>query len=298
MRMQTSIIGLLLCLVLLPYAVKGQQDDWVKVSPLDQSFQVLMPGQPHAVRVESGISGKGYESSVKDATYSLLVLFVNTQDPSVTVEQYLDAGAEIIWERLLKPVRDVLPEKMREKARMTIALDPKGKSLPGRQYSLSLIDQAGTVQFFLAKQKLFVLLEIHTVGGAWEEEKFFDSFTVQADPLTNVPQPAPPPKTAAPASSDSIFTGRQVAQKARVLGKPEPTYTESARKFGVQGTVILRCVFSAEGKVTNLHVVSGLPHGLTQRAISAARAISFEPAQIDGRPVSMWMQLEYNFNLY
>jgi len=45
-------------------------------------------------------------------------------------------------------------------------------------------------------------------------------------------------------------------------------------------------------------VVSGLPHGLTRRAVDAARGITFQPAQIDGRPVSMWMELQYNFNLY
>ena len=84
----------------------------------------------------------------------------------------------------------------------------------------------------------------------------------------------------------------------RVLEKPEPTYTESARKFGIEGTIVLRTVFSKNGEVTNLHVVSKLPHGLTQRAIEAARAIRFVPAMKDGQAVSMWMELQYNFHLY
>jgi len=37
---------------------------------------------------------------------------------------------------------------------------------------------------------------------------------------------------------------------------------------------------------------------LTERAIAAAKQIRFVPAQKDGHAVSMWMQLEYNFNLY
>jgi TonB family protein len=95
-----------------------------------------------------------------------------------------------------------------------------------------------------------------------------------------------------------IFSGREVTSKARVLSKPEPTYTESARKNQITGTVVLRAVFSSGGSVTNIHAVSGLPDGLTERAIAAAKQIRFTPATKDGRPVSMWMELQYNFNLY
>jgi TonB family protein len=95
-----------------------------------------------------------------------------------------------------------------------------------------------------------------------------------------------------------IFSGKDVTSKARVLSKPEPTYTEAARKNQITGTVVLRAVFSSGGTVTNIHAVSGLPDGLTERAIAAARQIRFVPATKDGHPVSMWMELQYNFNLY
>jgi TonB family protein len=95
-----------------------------------------------------------------------------------------------------------------------------------------------------------------------------------------------------------IFTGKEVTSKAKVLEKPEPTYTEAARKNQITGTVILRAVFSSGGQVTQIHAVSGLPDGLTERAIAAAKNIRFVPATKDGHPVSMWMELQYNFNLY
>ena len=66
----------------------------------------------------------------------------------------------------------------------------------------------------------------------------------------------------------------------------------------VMGTVVLKVVFSADGSVNNIRTVSGLPSGLTERAIDAARKIKFIPAIKDGKYVPMWMQLEYNFNLY
>ena len=97
---------------------------------------------------------------------------------------------------------------------------------------------------------------------------------------------------------DRIFTGKDVTSKARLISKPEPQYTEDARKNQVTGTVVLKVVFASNGSVTNIRTVSGLPYGLTERAIAAARQIKFVPATKDGHPVSMWMQLEYNFNLY
>lgn len=97
---------------------------------------------------------------------------------------------------------------------------------------------------------------------------------------------------------NQIYSGKDVTSKARLISKPEPQYTEDARKNQIVGTVVLKVVFASNGTVTNIRTVSGLPYGLTERAIAAARQIKFQPATKDGHPVSMWMQLEYNFNLY
>jgi hypothetical protein len=61
---------------------------------------------------------------------------------------------------------------------------------------------------------------------------------------------------------------------------------------------VLKAVFSANGSVVNIRVVSGLRYGLTEQAIAAAKKIKFMPAAKDGKFVSMLLQLEYNFNLY
>ena len=97
---------------------------------------------------------------------------------------------------------------------------------------------------------------------------------------------------------NKTFNPSQVEVKARILSRPEPQYTEEARKNQVSGTVVLRAVFSSNGQVTNIRTVSGLPYGLTERAIAAARMIRFTPAMKSGRAVSQYIQIEYNFNLY
>ncbi len=102
----------------------------------------------------------------------------------------------------------------------------------------------------------------------------------------------------APDGWGRTFTGAEVEQRARLLSKPEPQYTEEARKNQVQGTVRLRVVFSSAGEVVQIRAVNTLPFGLTERAIAAARQIKFVPAVKSGHAVSVHMQLEYNFNLY
>ena len=94
-----------------------------------------------------------------------------------------------------------------------------------------------------------------------------------------------------------VYKNSEVTIRARVLRKDEPSYTTEARNNLVTGTVVVRCVFGADGRVRAIHVIKGLPDGLTERAIEVARQIKFIPAMKDGKPVSMWMQLEYNFNL-
>ena len=100
------------------------------------------------------------------------------------------------------------------------------------------------------------------------------------------------------AGRSGIFRSSQVEQRARLLSKPEPHYTEEARKNQISGTVVLRVVFSSTGEVVQIRALHTLPFGLTERAIAAARRIEFVPAVKGGQPVSVAMQLEYNFNLY
>jgi TonB family protein len=97
---------------------------------------------------------------------------------------------------------------------------------------------------------------------------------------------------------DRVYRVSELNERARVLSKPEPQYTEEARRSGITGTVILRVVFSRSGEVTNIRALQPLGGGLTEKAMAAARQIKFVPAKKNGQPVSMYMQLEYNFNLY
>jgi TonB family protein len=91
------------------------------------------------------------------------------------------------------------------------------------------------------------------------------------------------------------FTNRGAPKIKR---KPEPEYTEEARRNNINGTVLLRGTFHSSGKVQDVCWVKRLPYGLTENAIKAAHKIAFEPITKEGKPVSVRIFIEYNFNLY
>ncbi len=80
-----------------------------------------------------------------------------------------------------------------------------------------------------------------------------------------------------------------------LISKPRPPYTEAAKNNDVQGTVMLRVTFLASGEIGSISVVKGLPYGLTEQAIAAARRIRFEPAEASGVPTTVAKMIEYTF---
>ena len=156
---------------------------------------------------------------------------------------------------------------------------------------------------------LFLLLIAAFAAPAW----------AQSGRRSSAPKPTPAPSALPPEGAQTddsqakgsskhvpplfvdgerIYRNSEVDKRPIVSKKPTPSYPRDARSSGVRGTVIIRCIFSATGKVTNIRVVSGQPMGLTERSIEAAEKIQFKPALKDGKPVSVWMQLEYNFNVH
>ena len=156
-------------------------------------------------------------------------------------------------------------------------------------------------QFFAAENRLYRFSAISVAENDPRVKQFLSSVSLnKKEGVEVIDGPGEPfePVDQSPPSEARIYAGKEVDRKIRLGMKPEPSYTESARANQITGTVVLKAVFPSNGMVTNILVVSGLPNGLTERAIDAARKIKFIPAMKDGKYVSIWMQLEYNFNLY
>ncbi|MGH9753724.1 MAG: energy transducer TonB [Blastocatellia bacterium] len=83
-----------------------------------------------------------------------------------------------------------------------------------------------------------------------------------------------------------------------ILYREKAKYTEEARQNKIQGSVVLQVVFNVNGSITDIKVIRGLPDGLTEKAIEAAKKIRFNPAVKNGVPVSVRGTLDFAFNLY
>jgi hypothetical protein len=92
---------------------------------------------------------------------------------------------------------------------------------------------------------------------------------------------------------------------AVIESKPEPNWPKTI-KAEAELLIVLRAIFRYDGQVVDTQFIETRPKkvkgyskdeikDLTRIAIDAASKIKFIPAQKDGAPVSMRMQLEYKF---
>jgi len=84
----------------------------------------------------------------------------------------------------------------------------------------------------------------------------------------------------------------------KIISKPRPSYTDSARSNNISGTIRLLVGFGADGTIKHIMVLRSLGYGLDEQAVAAARQIRFEPVKEDGKPVSVVKQVEYSFMIY
>jgi TonB family protein len=85
--------------------------------------------------------------------------------------------------------------------------------------------------------------------------------------------------------------------RPKILYQEKAEYTEEAQEKGIEGVVQLSVVFGADGRIGKIEILKGLPGGLSEEAVAAARKIRFEPARKDGRTVDVTGTIEFTFSL-
>lgn len=294
--MRPKPLLLLLCLSIAA-GVKAQttSQTWRTYSVKDEKFSVDLPALP--------------EMDYK----KVMVLAAGKQRLELSFGAYADGVIYTVWvvETLPNESLDSFVNKQTRNvktwdlgAAREVTLDgAKGKAFDAVDKNL------GMVQFFAKDLRLFQFMAYGAPLDDPRMTKFFSSIALTrnkdsldiADSSTrpfvisntpgsdNIPAPDPNEKT---------FTSKEVDQKVRLGFRSEPGYNEEARRNGTTGVVILKCLFSSDGTITRIRAIQALPHGLTERAVAAARKLKFIPAVKDGQFVSQWMQVEYYFTLY
>jgi TonB family protein len=179
--------------------------------------------------------------------------------------------------------------------------------LQAKQYIIKLRYADGIAQFIMSKNKVYIAVVVSRNISHQTIKDFLGSLSfnqiINGKEITSHHSPVSyttekPSYVPKPKEVNGIYLPNAVNQKFIIVTKPEPGYTERARKNKVKGIVIIKGVLSSSGKVTNVIVAKGLPDGLTDNALDAASKIKFIPSIRDGKYVSTYVHLEYGFTVY
>jgi len=77
----------------------------------------------------------------------------------------------------------------------------------------------------------------------------------------------------------------------------DPSYTQEARKAGLQGTVQVSFMIGEDGVPQNLRVISPLGLGLDERAIESVSQWRFQPVVLNGQPFRIGTTISVTFSL-
>lgn len=281
--MKRILIIVCLLFVTNAHAQTSSQSEWKRYSVPDEQFSVSLPTRP-----AMHTSHLFFEPTRKDRIQRLLGSYADGVVYTIVVlenPQHLELFEDFILNN-------------RYDADLAAGKSLTRDGVAGKEFT----KPASVSQFFATENRFYRFSAISAAENDPRVGQFLSSISLKKkEGLEVIDGPGEQFESADQSPVDGppqIYTGKLVDRKARLGMKPEPSYTEVARAKKITGTVVLKVVFSSNGMVENIQVLSGLPKGLTEVAIDAARKIKFIPAIKDGKYVSMWMQLEYNFNLY
>lgn len=104
--------------------------------------------------------------------------------------------------------------------------------------------------------------------------------------------------TSSPASTENIQS-TALADPAPLLGNSAPEYPETARKKGIEGTVILKVSVDADGQPISVTVATSSGHDLLDaEALRTVRSWRFQPALAHGQAVAGLVMVPIVFRLH
>ena len=278
------------------------QDDseWTRIKPNDEEFAVSLPDEPFVYSSWVSSSNllrslikdekaRAYGTSADGVVYVIMSFKGYNRDRDKP-DKIVDVFAEKVKD-------DLVSSSGHSKVSTVFDRDVSSNGFTGKQYLVSLRGVPGILRCVVTKSHVYVVEAIGANETNPSVQRFFASFALGDQTLappddiaTSNAQPVLPDQ-----DTGKIFKTGEVDRKPIVILKREPVYATGAWVREIKGIVVVNTVFTASGKVTNLEVVNGLAHGLSQSAVAAAREILFIPALKDGKPVSTHVRIEYSF---
>lgn len=269
----------LLLLTLNAVAQSPAPSAWKRYTVKDEDFAVVLPTIPAMTtsksfqpRLRKDRLERQLKTSLDGVVYSVDVF--DNPKPKQSLEEF-------VAEQNANSTYDLSSER-------SLTID----GFAGKEYSSR--EKPGVARFFATERRLY---RFAATGAGTDNEglKTFLSSIMLGKHIYGFEVSDGPGMPLESETGDRIFKGSEVDTKPRLTAKPEPVYTQNALQKKTRGTVVLIVVLYKTGIVNNIQVVHGLPNGLTEAAIEAAKKIKFTPAVKGDKYVSMWMTLEYNF---
>jgi TonB family protein len=144
-------------------------------------------------------------------------------------------------------------------------------------------------------------------GGADEEtvNELSTATELKLDPATSgcvsnaaITQDKPPAsssRTTGQGSGDQVYRVSSDVKPPRVISNPQPSYPQQARKGHAAGQIVILMVIGSDGRTRDIQVQRGISSELDQAAVEAAEKWRFEPATKEGKPVSVRIAIQFDF---
>ena len=251
------VLFLSCALLLVAADVLAQPSQWKRYTIRREEFSVMLPAPPAVASRKVMVMQLAQERQQHTlGAYAdglaFTVLCVENSSPRESLDDYLER--EIFthagWER---------------SSEKEVTLN----GFKGKQY-IAPNKIPGTMQIFATRNHI---CRFHAFGAGMDDariQQFFSSVTLG---VTNqgieVKEESGTQPKATIQDNANAFTIKEVDRRPFIAFKPDPLYTEAARENAVTGSVLLKAIFTADGAVTNVKLASGLPFGLSDKAIEA-----------------------------
>jgi len=95
----------------------------------------------------------------------------------------------------------------------------------------------------------------------------------------------------------NLYQYFEASVKPEMLHKEVPKYPEEARKDKIEGKTVITLTINESGSVEKAKVYVSSHPILDDAALTAAKKCKFKPAELDGKPIKVKMNVPYSFKL-
>jgi len=106
----------------------------------------------------------------------------------------------------------------------------------------------------------------------------------------------PTPRGSAPENPPAHIKIPDDVIAASIISKVKPVYPAKARAANLHGDVVLHATIDAEGKISNIQVLSG-EESLAQAATEAVKQWRYKPILWEGQPTEVDTMITISFSL-